>query len=58
MLIEHTKLAKQLGLSRKSLHRILKAGGLEKKFKLINNQRYYELEEVLTAIKKGNQNGA
>jgi hypothetical protein len=55
MLLEQTEIAKRLGISMNALHRILNSSGLstEKYFKLINNKRHYEYEDVLKAIRKG-----
>ena len=54
MLTEQTEIAKRLGISNKAFHRIAYHGKLE--FKLINNKRHYDFEEVIETIKK-NKNG-
>ena len=49
-LIEQTEIARRLGISNNALHRIVYHGKLE--YKLINNKRHYDFEEVLKTIKK------
>ena len=51
MLIERTEIAKKLGISGKAFNRIAYHGKLE--YKLINNKRHYDFEEVIKTIKKG-----
>ena len=50
-LVEQTEIAKRLGISNNALHRITYHGKLD--FKLINNKRHYDFEEVIKTIKKG-----
>ena len=56
---EQTEIAKTLGISMNALHKILQAANIEKEphFKLINNKRHYNIEEILQVIKKGQKNG-
>jgi len=49
MFIERTEIAKRLGISGKALNRIAFYGKLE--YKLINNKRCYDLDEVIKTIK-------
>ncbi len=49
-LIEQTAIAKRLGISNNALHRITWHGKLE--YKLINNKRHYDFDEVIETIKK------
>ena len=58
MLTEQTQIAKNLGISMNSLHRMLHASGFEtpENFKLINNKRHYEYEDILKLIKSNVSN--
>jgi len=53
MFIEQTQIAKNLGISMKSLHRMLYAAGYEKpeNFKLIANKRHYDYDKILELIR-------
>lgn len=54
-MMEQTEIAKQLGISMKAFNRILRSANIdnENHFKLINNKRHYELEEILKIIQIG-----
>ena len=53
MLIERIEIARRLGISGKTLKRIVYYGKLE--HKMINNKRYYDFEEVVETIKKNKE---
>ncbi len=52
-LIEQTEIAKRLGISNKTIKRITYHGKLE--YKLINNKRHYNFNEVVETIKKNKE---
>ena len=53
MFYEQTQIAKNLGISMKSLHRILNAANFEtsENYKLINNKRHYDYDRILKLIR-------
>lgn len=59
MFIDQIKIAKQLGISGNSMRRILHVLKLdnEQHYRLINNKRCYDMDEVIKEIKKANAYG-
>ena len=53
MFYEQTQIAKNLGISMKSLRRILNAANFEtsENYKLINNKRHYDYDRILKLIR-------
>lgn len=54
MLIEQTKIAEKLGISRTQFRKLMYKYNM--KFELIDNKRHYEYKDVLELIQKGNIN--